>query len=344
MTPGSAPFVHVLRGGLLESLHRGHLAAVRADGSTVANLGDPEFPTFLRSAAKPLQALPVLESGAADRYGISSAELALMCGSVSGQDFHVAAVRTVLGRAGLDEARLACGVHRPSHRPTARRLQEEGAPFLPVHNNCAGKHAAMLVLCAHRGWDTEGYTEPEHPVQRWILETVAGMCAVDPTAVGVGVDGCGVPVFRVPLRSLARAYARLAAPEADPDLSAERRDAVRRLMAACSKHPEMVAGDDRVCTEAMRAGAGRFFAKTGAEGSYGIAVFRRELGIALKIEDGAARAVDPAAVEVLRQCGALGAEEVNALRRFHRPRVLNHLREEVGEIVPLLDLGGALLP
>ncbi len=327
----------------MESLHRGHLAAVRPDGSLVASLGDPAFPAFLRSAAKPLQALPVLESGAADRYGISPAELALMCGSVSGQDFHVEAVRSVLSRAGLDETRLACGVHRPSHRPTARRLQDDGVPFLPVHNNCAGKHAAMLVLCAHSGWDTEGYTAAAHPVQRWILETVAGMCGVDPEAVGVGVDGCGVPVFRVPLAGLARAYARLAAPEADPTLSAARRNAIRRLMAACSEHPEMVAGDDRVCTEAMRAGAGRFFAKTGAEGSYGIAVFRKGLGIALKIEDGAARAVDAAAVEVLSQCGALGAEELPALRRFHRPRLLNHRREDVGEIVPVLDLGGALL-
>lgn len=336
-------FVHVLRGGLVESVHRGHLVAARPDGSLAASLGDAEFPTFLRSAAKPLQALPVLESGAADRYGIPPAELALLCGSVSGQDFHVAAVRSVLARAGLDESLLACGVHRPSHRPTAQRLDEAGTQPLPVHNNCAGKHAAMLVLCAHRAWDPKEYVRPDHPVQRWILETVAAMCALPPEAVGLGADGCGVPVFRVPLCNVARAYARLAAPEADPSVPAERAAAIRRLMGACSAHPEMVAGDDRVCTEAMRAGPGRFFAKTGAEGSYGIALFGRGLGIVLKIEDGAARAVDPAAVEVLRQCGALGPEEVAALRRFHRPRVRNHRREEVGELVPVLDLKGAVV-
>ncbi|GAB4274684.1 MAG: asparaginase [Deferrisomatales bacterium] len=336
-----APLVHVLRGGWVESIHRGHLVAARPEGEVVCTLGDPEFPTFLRSAAKPLQAVPVVETGAADRYGLTDAELALMCGSVSGQDFHVAAVRSVLAKVGWDESLLDCGVHRPSHRPTAKRLAEAGQPFLPVHNNCAGKHAAMLVLCAHHGWDPKGYIRGDHPVQRLILDTVAELCALPTAAVGVGVDGCGVPVFRVPLRNLARAYARHALPEADPELSASRRRALERLNRACAAHPEMVAGDDRVCTEAMRAGGGRFLAKTGAEGSYGIALFDRGLGVAFKIEDGSARAIDPVAVEVLAQAGAV---DPGALTRFHRPQVRNHRREVVGELVPVFDLGGALGP
>ena len=334
--------VHVLRGGLVESLHRGHLAACRPDGSLVRSLGDPDFPTFLRSAAKPLQAVPVIVSGAADRYGLTPPELACMCGSVSGQDFHVAAVRSILAKAGLGEELLACGVHRPSHRPTARRIAAEGRPYLPVHNNCAGKHAAMLILCAHRGWPTEGYTRPDHPVQILIRRTVAMMCALEPGDLGVGVDGCGVPVFRAPLRSLARAYARLADPEADGGLDPDTCRAVHRLMEACTAHPEMVAGDERVCTEVMRAGKGRFFAKTGAEGSYGIAWFDRAVGIAMKVEDGSLRALDPLVVEVLRQAGALAGDEVAPLARFHRPEVLNHRREVVGEFVPVVDLGGAL--
>ncbi len=343
-TPRPPVFVRSTRGGLDESLHRGHLVAARPDGTVVAALGDPDFPTFLRSTAKPLQAVPVVSSGAADRFGITPAELALMCGSVSGQAFHVAAVRSVLGKAGLGEDLLACGVHRPSHRPTARRMAETGEPFLPVHNNCAGKHAAMLLLCAHHGWSPRGYTAPDHPVQQLVLETVARLCGVGTGGVGVGVDGCGVPVFRLPLRHLARAYARLAGPDRDPGLGDDDRAALGRLAAACTAHPEMVAGDERVCTEVMRAGRGGFMAKTGAEGSYGIALLDRGIGIALKIEDGALRALDPVVVEVLRQARALTADQVAALARFHRPVVRNHRKEVIGQRVAVLDLGGTLAP
>lgn len=342
MTPcAPVPFVHVLRGDLVESLHRGHLVVADPGGALRVCLGDPDFPTFLRSAAKPLQAIPVVEEGCADRFGLEDRELALLTGSVSGQEFHVAAVRSILSKVGLDEAHLACGVHRPSHAPTAKALQEAGDPFLSVHNNCAGKHAAMLALCVHRGWDPDGYIRFEHPVQQLILGVVADMCGVDRAAVGVGTDGCGVPVFRVPLRHAARAYARLADPDGDDAVRPNRAAAIRRLIAAAVAHPEMVAGDDRVCTEAMRLGGGRFFAKTGAEASYGIALLDRGLGVALKVEDGAARALDPTVVDVLLQCGALRPEARDALRRFHRPSVRNHRREVVGEIVPVLEMGAS---
>lgn len=336
-------FVRVLRGESVESIHRGHLVAARPDGSVVATLGDPGFPTYLRSAAKPLQALPVVESGAAQRFGIEARELALMCGSVSGQDFHVEAVRSVLAKCGWDESLLECGVHRPSHRPTARRLLEAGEPFLAVHNNCAGKHAAMLVLCAHYGWEPRGYIRADHPVQRLMIRVVAEMCAVKQEEVGVGTDGCGVPVFRVPLRHLARAYARLATPAGDPALPTDRVRALERLMQACLGHPEMVAGDERVCTETMRAGGRKFLAKTGAEGSYGIALAERGLGVAFKIEDGAARAIDPIVVEVLTQAQVLTEQAIRGLARYHRPVVRNHRKEIVGELVPALDLKGALV-
>lgn len=340
MSAGPVPFVVVRRGGLAESVHRGHLVVCDPEGAVVCSRGDPLFPTFLRSAAKPLQALPVVEDGCADRYGFTAAELALFCGSVSGQDFHVAAVRSALAKVGLDETLLACGVHRPSHGPTAKRLQEAGEDPLPVHNNCAGKHAAMLALCVHRGWDPAGYTRPDHPVQRWVASVVADLCAVPGDELGVGVDGCGVPVFRVPLAGAARAYARLAAPGNDPALGADRREAIRRLMRAATDHPEMVAGDDRVCTETMRRGGRGFFAKTGAEGSYGLALIDKGLGVAFKVEDGSARALDPVAVEVLRQLGALGEEDVETLKRFHRPVLRNHRKEVVGDLECVLHLDG----
>jgi L-asparaginase II len=200
----------------------------------------------------------------------------------------------------------------------------------------------MLALCAHRGWDPGGYLRLDHPVQQLLLTVVGEMCAVPRTEVGVGIDGCGVPVFRVPLSNAARAYARLARPEDDPSVPSDRAAAIRRLIAAAVAHPEMVAGDDRICTETMRLGQGRFFAKTGAEASYGLAFRDRGLGLAFKVEDGAARAIDPVVVELLCQAAALSPEAVEALRRFHRPPMRNHRREVVGELVAVLNLGGAL--
>jgi L-asparaginase II len=323
---------------LVESLHRGHLVAARPDSGVVACLGDPDFPTYLRSAAKPLQAVAVVEDGAADRYGFSPPELAVMCGSVSGQDFHVAAVRSILAKMGWDESLLACGVHRPSHRGTAKRLLEAGAAYLPVHNNCAGKHAAMLALCAHHGWDPKGYVRGDHPVQEHVHRIVAELCGLPGDRVETGVDGCGVPVFRLPLRNLAAAYGRLAAPDEDGSLGRERCEAIRRLTGACLAHPEMVAGDERLCTDVMRAAGGRVFAKTGAEGSYGIALPELRLGIAFKVEDGAMRALGPAAVAILQQLGALPAAAVNGLARHSRQVLKNHRGEEVGELVSVLRL------
>ena len=164
--------VRVTRGGLTESAHRGCVVAVDGQGNTVAALGDPETTVFLRSAAKPLQALPVIESGAADRYGLTAPEIAVMCGSLNGQDYQVAAVCSILDKIGLSASAMACGVHRPSHRPTAQALSRAGQEPTALHNNCAGKHAAMLVLCAHYGWDIEGYTGIDHPVQQAILKRV----------------------------------------------------------------------------------------------------------------------------------------------------------------------------
>jgi len=328
------PLAVVTRGGLVESIHRGHVAHVDAKGKLIASLGDPEFPTYLRSAAKPFQALAVVESGAAERFGVTASELALMCGSVSGQDYHVAAVRSVLDRAGLDESLLLCGAHKPSHRQTARELDRRGEKPLPVHNNCAGKHAAMLLLCRHRGWPVENYIEASHPVQLLIRETVAGVCGLSSSELGVGVDGCGVPVFRAPLRHMACGYARFADPEG-AGFSADRRDAVRLLMAAALAHPEMVAGDERVCTETMRRAPGRFLAKTGAEASYGVSLMDSGTGCAFKIEDGSQRAIAPVAVQLLYSLGQLGKEDVDALEGFYRTPVKNHRGEIVGFVQPL---------
>jgi L-asparaginase II len=336
----SPPLVELRRGGLTESVHRGAVAVCDATGKRVAGLGHPAMATFLRSTAKPLQALPIILTGAAGRYGFTDAELAAMCGSLNGEDFQVAAVLSILDKAGLGPELLACGVHAPSHRPTAKALAERGEKPSAVHNNCAGKHAAMLVLCAHLGVDPEGYTRASHPVQGVVLRAVAELCAYPAEQIGIGVDGCGVPVFRLPLIALAGAYARLAAP-AQAGLTPETAAAVEQLMAACLAHPEMIAGTGRLCTRIMQAAPGRVLAKTGAEGSYALAIPGRGLGVALQIEDGAPRALGPAVCEVLHLLGVLdhasleGPQE-GSLADLHHGQVKNHRGEVVAELVPVL--------
>ncbi|WP_082464202.1 asparaginase [Dethiosulfatarculus sandiegensis] len=332
------PLVELKRAGLYESLHRGAIVLSDPTGRVEKSLGHPAMPTYLRSAAKPLQALPVIETGAADRFQLTDSELAVMSGSLNGEDFQVKAVRSILKKANLTEDLLDCGVHRPSHRPTAKAMLSQGIKPLPIHNNCAGKHAAMLVLCAHLGFDPKGYTEKGHPVQNLILETVAQLCDYPAEQIGQGIDGCGVPVFRVPLHSLAGAYARLAAP-ARANLTPERIQAVERLMKACLAHPEMIAGHERLCTRLMQAAPNRFLAKTGTEGSYALAIPELGLGVALQIEDGAMRALAPCVSEILHQLGILDHQLLDGeLKDLHKPVLKNHRSQEVAQLSPVFDL------
>jgi L-asparaginase II len=296
------------------------------------------MPTYLRSAAKPLQALPVIETGAADHFNFTDAELAVMSGSLNGEDFQVKAVRSILKKAGLFEGLLDCGVHRPSHRPTAKAMLAKGEKPLPIHNNCAGKHAAMLVICAHLGFSLEGYTEKGHPVQNLILKTVAQLSNYPEEQIGQGIDGCGVPVFRLPLHSLAGAYARLADPH-KAGLSKERAKAVVRLMKACLEHPEMIAGNQRLCTRLMQACPNRFLAKTGTEGSYALAIPELGLGVAIQIEDGAMRALAPCVSEVLHQLGLLDQHILEGeLKDLYQPVLKNHRSQEVAQLNPVFNL------
>jgi L-asparaginase II len=335
----SEVLVEVLRGGRVESLHRGSIAVVNAAGEIIYQAGNPYFEISMRSCAKPLQAIPVIVSGAAERFKFSDQELALFCGSVSGQSFHVAAVQSVLQKIGLTEEALLCGTHPPSHRGTAKELQQKGIKPGPVHNNCAGKHAAMLALCVHHGWDTANYLPLEHPVQQLILATIVEMAGVEKKCVHAAVDGCGVPVFYVPLKNLARAYARLAEPFLlqEADLSGTQQ-AIKKLMSAACTHPEMVAGDERICTDIMRLAGKSVFSKTGAEGGYALALFDKSWGVALKIEDGNQRALGPAVIELLQQLGALSDAALAQLNNYHHPTILNHRKEQVGELRPVFQL------
>jgi L-asparaginase II len=254
-----------------------------------------------------------------------------MCGSLNGQDFQVAAIRSILDKIGAREGHLQCGVHRPSHRHTAQKLKESGMPATPLHNNCAGKHAAMLALCTHHGWPFDDYISLKHPVQGLIRDTIAALSGVPAQEIGTGIDGCGVPVFFLPLANLARAYARLTS-DLDPDIC--------RLMEAALDHPEMIAGDERLCTDIMRALKKKVFAKTGAEGGYALSLMEKGWGVAIKIEDGSNRALGPAVIETLNQLGVLTGDELVQLQPYHRIPIYNHRKEIVGGVKPCFRLAG----
>ncbi len=324
--------VEVTRGPAVESRHRGQIAVMDAKGSLVKQVGDPEALVCMRSLAKPFQALALLATGASEAFAFGPEELALFSGSLSGQDFQTDLVARALERLGLTPDALQCGVHPPLHRATAQSLAKAGAKPTPLHNTCAGKHTAMLALCVHHQWPIENYLAVDHPVQHLILGTVARMVGVPREEIKVAIDGCGAPVFYVPLKNIALGYARLAA--AQPGSPAG------TLLAAILAHPRHIAGDGRLDTDVMLALPGAAFAKSGAEGGYALALTGGGLGVALKVEDGAARALNPTVVAVLEQLGVLTPGAREALAAYAQPRILNHRQEEVGRVGPVFSLGG----
>ncbi len=321
----SPGMIEVVRGGIVESRHRVHAAVADGRGALVASCGEVGMEVFYRSAAKPFQALPLVEDGVADRFGFTEEELALCCASHEGESAHLAGARSMLAKCGLGEASLRCGPHPPFSEPEARALVGAGEEPRPIHNNCSGKHAGMLALAVARGWDPEGYHELRHPVQRRMLAEVSRWSGVPEAEVGTAVDGCGVTCFSVPLSAMAASFARFAT-------AAHRGEAPARIVAAMVRHPFMVGGTGRACTEVMTRTGPRAFVKLGAEGVYGGGLPERGLGFAIKVEDGSRRAVELALVRVLAALGALTGEDEDALARFARPRVWNTRGEEVGEL------------
>ena len=332
MSESGESAVEVVRGGVVESRHRVHVAVVDAGGRLRAAGGAADVLTFLRSAAKPFQALPLVDDGAMERYGLTLEELALCCGSHAGSAAHTAVAGRILEKAGVTAGALACGPHPPFDDAARRELEEAGLEPGRLHNNCSGKHAGMMVLARARGWEPAGYERPDHPVQQRILAEVARWAGVPVEAIPLGVDGCGVPCFALPLRRMALAFAGLAAAAR----AGERGPST--IVGAMTTHPEMVAGPGRICTELMRQAGGRLFAKVGAEGVYCVGVPGAELGIALKVEDGAARAVPPAILAVLRELDLIGEDDLGALHALAWPEVANTRGELVGELRPALRL------
>ena len=312
--------VHCLRGELIENRHRGAIAVCDPHGRLVHSWGDVDALIYPRSSVKLLQALPLIESGAADHFQLSDAELALACSSHGAEPAHTETVNRWLGRIGLDEDALECGAHAPNHDPTAHEMLAAHHDYGRLHNNCSGKHTAMLTISRHLGEQTRGYIEREHPAQQRWFDSLGEMAGVDLRHLPWNRDGCGIPVIAMPLMAMATAFARIAVPD---DLSSTRGDAVNRLGNAIAENPFMVAGSGRLCSEVIELSGRRTLVKTGADGVYSAALQQQGLGVALKIDDGNGQASEVALLSVLRHLGGLHADELEQLEERCRMPITN---------------------
>jgi len=323
--------IESVRGSLVESIHRVSAAVVDAGGRLVARSGDPQFSSFLRSAAKPFQAMPLVADGVVERFSMTQEELALACSSHNSEPDQVARVQAFLDRVGCSESDLACGPHRPLWRDLALPSEVKGMAEVPrtrVASNCSGKHTGMLAFARHRGWETRGYHEASHPVQRRCLEEMARWSGMRTNDIGTAVDGCGVLCFAMPLDRMAVAFARLGGSD-DKN--------VRTVTAAMMGHPELVAGRGRLCTALMQAYPGKILVKVGAEGIYGAALIEQGLGVGIKVEDGHAWAACLALLSILQQLG-LKPDPVERLAPYAAMPIKNTRGEPVGLVRAAGDL------
>jgi len=321
--------VEVTRGLLVESRHRGAVAVVDGDGKLVFSLGDVEAAVFPRSACKAMQALPLVESGAADAYGFGNRELALACSSHNGEDEHVAVAASMLSRASRDAEVLECGAHWSSSQKTlihqARTLDAPNA----LHNNCSGKHAGFVCACCHQGVDPKGYVGYQHPLQVQLRDVMESLTGAALGTDNCGIDGCSIPTYAVPLRGLAHGFAKMATGNGLEPLRAK---ASRRLVDACMAEPFYVAGSGRACTQLMQIAPGRIFAKTGAEGVFCAAIPEKGIAIALKCEDGTTRAAEAMVAATLALFFERGGEVHAALMAFAVKPMRNWNGIHVGDI------------
>ena len=326
----------VRRGPSVESTHRGDVAVVEESGRVVGSRGNPALPTFLRSAAKPFQALPLLEAGGAERFRLTDRDVALICASHGGEPRHVRGAARLLARGGFSPRDLVCGPHPPMHEPSARALLARGERPTRLHNNCSGKHAGLLLACRLLDLSPKGYWRGDHPLQRAIRRRIADLTSVPERDMDEAVDGCGLVVYRIPLSALALGYARLLS-RAVPGENAAQAAARARIVAAMWAAPDMVAGTGFFTTELLRAGSGRFIGKEGAEGVYAVGVRGRgadglACGVALKIEDGSARARPGVTLGILREMGWMSAAASRELAAFAAPAIRNAAGAVVGSV------------
>jgi len=322
--------INVIRGETIESRHLVSYAVIGPDGALLSSSGDADAAIFPRSSIKAFQALPLIESGAADAFGFTDEELALAVSSHSGQPHHVETVAGMLAKIGLDETALECGANWPLYRPTHDAMIRDGTSPRPIHNECSGKHAGMLALARHMNWPHGGYVEAGHPVQQSVRTAIGEICGADIAHAPCGIDGCSVPTWALPLEAVARGFGRFASGHG---LSPQRREACARIQAAVRAHPDMVAGTERFDTNVMTA-VPRLFIKSGAEGYMVAAIPHAGIGIAAKCLDGASRASTTAMIALLLDLDVWTTDEQDALAAFAARPLFNRRNDEVGLIEP----------
>lgn len=327
--------VELVRGSVVESAHRGAVAVYDADGKQVLAIGDVDRPVFPRSAVKAIQALPLIESGAADAYGFGDRELAMACASHSGEPEHVAASSDMLARVSLDGTALECGAHWPTSQDATTMLAASGGKPSALHNNCSGKHAGFVCVCCHAGVDHHGYVNAGHWLQETVRNAMQDVTGAAHDEANRGVDGCSIPTYAVPLTKLAHGFARMATGQG---LGPQRARAAQRLMQACMAEPFYVAGTGRADTDLMRAAPGRLFVKVGAEGVYCAALPELGLGMALKCDDGAGRAAEVAIAALVAKLVAADSGLADAFRGMARPTLTNWNGIAVGALRPTAAL------
>lgn len=335
----SAILVEDVRGGMVENVHRGFIAVVNDKGQLIGYAGDPQKKIYYRSASKPIQALPILALGIDKEFGLTPEETTVMAGSHMGEPFHVAAIESILRKIGAQEEDLCMKPTYPGYMPRRIELMCEQAPKRKVYHNCSGKHSAALAMARHFGVGLEGYWLPSHPVQQFILETISRFTEVPKEEIGIGVDGCGVPVFAVPVFNMALAAMKMACPDTieDPVWS----NAARRMAENMNRYPLMVTGTDYICS--MVNMDANLVAKGGAEGVYAIGMKEQRLGIAFKCEDGTEVTWPLLINEIFAQIGYHNEDGRQRMLKLAKPWVINDNDTIVGEKRTCFQLfGGGL--
>jgi len=325
----SEPIIKIYRGNLVENIHRGDIAIVDKRGNQSFSVGDNAKTTYWRSAAKPIQVMPVIFSGAADKYKFTDKEIAIMASSHNGEEKHIALIYKILDKIGLDEKALLCGIHPPFYKPAARFLYKNKIPINPVYNPCSGKHVAQLTLCQYYGWAINDYYKEDHPVQQMILDIISKMTSYPKEKIYLGIDGCGVPVFGLPIKNMALAYTRIANWEL---LSLDYQKATKRIYASMIKYPDIIGGTNRFDTDLMKVTNGKLLAKSGADGVFCIGI-RNGNGITVKMENGNMKYLSLVVVRILDLLKMVEKDKLSQLKNHCSMDVKNCRNEIVGRFV-----------
>ena len=334
--PPHVPLSVATRGDAIDGVHYGSVAVVDRAGRLLFAAGDPNYLTMTRSALKPLQAIPLVASGGVERFGFSTAQVALLCASHSGEPRHVSAVADMLAKSGSSVDELQCGSHAPGYYDVRGEIPPP-PPWSPLAHNCSGKHSGMLAWCVMCGAPKGTYLDFDHPLQRAVRESVSHFTGVAEAALVAGIDGCSAPNYAVPLAALATAFARLAGASDGSDDSKFGR-AAKVLGEAMTAEPAMVSGEGRNDLALMRAGRGDWVTKIGAEGVQAVGIRSRGWGVAVKVADGAKRGLHPATVAVLDQLGLLDDAQRAELAGWREPVVRNYRGIATGRVRPLVEI------